>query len=297
MTLTPLGAAKAAFGSEPSDTPIIDRLGFWRSLAGLVIVVLVSLDVRPTEQAVGENVAAKPIVNALIMLFVVLPAVVIVLFVTRRSARRDLGWLDLGKKLGLWLITVGLPLVLFTEPELDLLRKYFLSVEFTDSGAVNWLLNVVEAVLIVWWFIYIGCGIFWAVRTYCFVGEFHPLLSPTLTGITVTVLSTIDFIGGNSNGLPHGLWLTIILVGLGTTLILAVAEYWKLVKIGFGWRTGAVQVPRRAQTSPDVGPPPQQYGYGPIGPGGPGVPPQQYGYGPTDPGGPATPPHRGSWQP
>lgn len=42
------------------------------------------------------------------------------------------------------------------------------------------------------------------------------------------------------------MWLTVTVCGLATILILATAEYWRLVRIGVGWRTGPNPAPRPA---------------------------------------------------
>jgi hypothetical protein len=91
---------------------------------------------------------------------------------------------------------------------------------------------------LLWWPVYLLCGIYWAGRTYCWIGEFHPLLAPTVTAIMTTVLATLDLASMDTKGLPRDVWLGITLSGLVSTLWLATAEYRKIVQMEVGWRTG-----------------------------------------------------------
>jgi hypothetical protein len=70
----------------------------------------------------------------------------------------------------------------------------------TDVNVVTGLGVLLMLALLVWLPVYIACGVFWAVRSYCFAGELHPLLAPTLTGITATVLTILDLARGKPTG-------------------------------------------------------------------------------------------------
>lgn len=211
-------------------------------MSGMAVVVLVSLNVRPTSEALVEETGAKPLVNATIMVLAVPLAVLIVLLITRGPARKLLGYRRMGRTFGLWLITVALPIVLLSEIDFESKGLPFENV--SEQNVATWLADTLILALVVWWIVYMACGVFWAVRSYCFVGEFHPLLAPTLTGVTAIGLAVRDLVEGDTNGLAHDVWLTLILCGLATTLILATAEYWQLVRLGVGWRTGPQPVPR-----------------------------------------------------
>lgn len=85
-----------------------------------------------------------------------------------------------------------------------------------------------------------------ALRSSCFVGDYHPLLGPAVTAAVVTTTTAITLIGFDTHGVGVDLWLVLTLGGLVTTIALAAAEHHLLrARHGIGWRTGPL--PQRGQ--------------------------------------------------
>jgi hypothetical protein len=216
-------------------TGTLERLGFWRSLLGLATTVFVSIDTRPVSDVVVDDAGTNVLRNALLGLLAVPVSMLAVYFLTQRQYRAELGFRRVIGRLALFLTTVLLPVVLITE---FLIGK---DLPFENATEVN-VVNVVGVLLLLglllWWPVYMLCGIYWAGRTYCWIGEFHPLLAPSVTAGMTTVLAVIGLVEMDTNGLAPEVWLTLTLGGVVTTLILATAEYVQLVRAGIGWRTG-----------------------------------------------------------
>lgn len=235
MPLNPLKVAKAAYKPSPEGMETLERVGFWRSLIGLATTVLVSIDVRPVSDVVVDDTGTNVIRNAILGLLAVPASMLLVYFLTHREARRELRFLPVFGRVALLITTVFMPVYLITEYLMDTDLPFTHDTEITVVNSVG---TILMLGLLLWWPPYMLSAIYWAGRTYCWVGEFHPLLAPTVTAGMTTVLTIIDVAAWKSNGLPVNTWLTLVVTGAITTLILAAVEYVKLVRRGVGWRTG-----------------------------------------------------------
>jgi hypothetical protein len=97
---------------------------------------------------------------------------------------------------------------------------------------------VMFALALLWLVVYL-CGVaFWASRTSCWAGLFHPLLAPALSAVVVGYFTVAALLGRDTGGVPLNLWLWLTFGGLITTLALVVAEHEKLRRDGLTWRGG-----------------------------------------------------------
>ena len=98
------------------------------------------------------------------------------------------------------------------------------------------LLGVVTGFL--WVIFYVLSVAFWASRTSCWAGKFHPLLAPAVSAVLVVYFTVVALIDQDTKGVPMDLWLVLTLGGLVTTLALAITEHESLRRRGYSWRSG-----------------------------------------------------------
>jgi hypothetical protein len=98
------------------------------------------------------------------------------------------------------------------------------------------LLGVVTGFL--WVVCYVLSVAFWASRTSCWAGKFHPLLAPAVSAVLVVYFTVIALIDQDTKGVPMDLWLVLTLGGLVTTLVLTITEHESLRRRGYNWPVG-----------------------------------------------------------
>ncbi|MGB3441071.1 MAG: hypothetical protein WBA97_20160 [Actinophytocola sp.] len=92
-----------------------------------------------------------------------------------------------------------------------------------------------------WLVVYLCFVAFWASRTCCWAGLFHPLLAPALSATVVGYFTVDALITRNTGGVPMDLWLWLTLGGLVSTLALVITEHEMLRRQdGYRWRGGPV---------------------------------------------------------
>ena len=230
--LLPWKTAKMALKPDNGDdeqAKKLDRLGFLRSVVGLVAVFVLSVDHRPaTDVLVGEPGGGVASTAALALAAV--PVCVAVLFAASPARYRPDLRAGLGKLLrraGIAVGTVGPPVVLvFVLDSTDVMSRL-------PAPAI--LFAVVAAA---WFLAYFLCVIYWAARTTFWIGELHPMLAPLVSSVIVCVFTVDTLVGWDSKGLPVGVWLMIVGCGLVSTIALAAAEYRHLQDTGIRLRTG-----------------------------------------------------------
>lgn len=229
--LLPWETAKAALKPDigtDEQAKRLDRLGFWRSLAGFVAVVVLSVDYRSVEDLVGE-----PGGNAASSAFLALAAapvfVAVVFLASPTRYRPDLraGVRKLLSRIAIAAGTVVPPVVL---------------VFVLNAGDVTSRLPAPVILVVVlaaaWFLVYFLCVVYWAARTVFWIGEFHPMLAPVVASLIVCALTVSNLVEWNTDNLPTGVWLMIVGGGLVSTLVLAAAEYRHLRESGIRLRTG-----------------------------------------------------------
>lgn len=230
--LLPWETAKSALKPDNGDdeqAKKLDRLGFLRSVAGLVAVFVLSVDYRPAKDIlVGEPGAAAASNVALALAAV--PVCVAVLFVASPARfRPDLraGLWKLLRRAGIAVGTVGPPVILvFALNSADVISRL---------PALAILVVVVAAI---WFLVYFLCVVYWTARTVFWVGELHPMLAPLVASLILCVLTVDTLVRWDNNGLPVGVWLMTVGCGLVSTIGLAIAEYRHLRDSGIRLRTG-----------------------------------------------------------
>jgi hypothetical protein len=235
--LLPWETAKAVLKPDNGDdeqAKKLDRLGFLRSVAGLVAVFVLSVDYQPAADLLIGSPGGAVASNAALALAAV-PVCVAALFAASPARfRPDLraGLRKLLRRAGIAVGTVGLPLVpVFVLDPTDM------------TARLPALVILVLVVALVWFLAYFLCVIYWAARTVFWIGALHPMLAPLASSVLGRVLTVEHLLGGDSKGLPVGVWLMIVGSGLVSTIVLAAAEYRHLHDTGIRLRTGPGAVP------------------------------------------------------
>lgn len=235
----------------------LDRLAFWRSVAGLAVVMLVTYSY---EENVWLDLLQKGIDTGRWAL-ILLPLPVLAMVIVTRPSRRALlvpGVLRLIRRALIALAFFHLPyaLILIAAGRFNwtsLLTGTF-SVEFRSeigwdaSGAdAFWLLIGILFVIafIPWYLCFWGCTIYWMSRTGLFVGEVHPLLAPICTTVVMLLVTGREIIEFDTE-VPGWLWLTLNICGTVTALVPAVLEYRHLRASGYRFREGPEPVTARS---------------------------------------------------
>lgn len=220
------------FGVAPSDYPLLDRLGFWRSVIGMATLIVVNFGVRaPTDVLYDEGVD-KAWMNTLYGFCAVPVAMVGMYFLTDPRHRGELAFRPTIRRLAGLLGTIALPMVLL------FVIGFFPEPEAWFDGDTNPVVKYSVGIAVLWFAGYFVAVAYWAGRTYFWVGDFHPLLGPSVTALMVVALTAISVLSADTKGLAWDVWLGLQAGGLFTTLVLAVWEYRLYRRDGVGWRTG-----------------------------------------------------------
>jgi hypothetical protein len=239
ILLQPWLLAKLLFKSEPGTTRkerLLDRIAFWRAAVGLATIALITSNYHgflfPWASVFGKTLQAGAIA-----LYLPPVAFLLLLAITRSGHRRAvvLGARRLLVRAGAALGVICLPFLVFA---------LLPDVHVTSS----WGLLVLLALpfLLLWYVTFWVCTVYWAARTGMWTGEMHPLLAPICTTLVMLGLNVAEFAGGDSQGLPYGIWLTLNLCGTVSSLALAWAEFRHLRSIGYRFRTGPEPMTRTA---------------------------------------------------
>ncbi|MEU4768978.1 hypothetical protein AB0H12_37595 [Actinosynnema sp. NPDC023794] len=234
----PWGAAARLFRvPPPADSPALGRVSSWRSVLGLLTLIVLGRGDRGVVDTLNEDGWGKTVENVIIALAIVPVAVLLLYLRTHREPRAGLRLRPVIGKIALLLLTTFgamAPIVLVVTNDL------FDTLKPTDFGtAVLALFGGLLAIAYALWVaVYVGCAAWWAVRGSCFIGEFHPLLGPAVTTAVVVTATAVELVEADTNGVSDPVWLTLTLGGLVTTLVLAAVEYSMLRARRIGWRTG-----------------------------------------------------------
>lgn len=215
---------------------ILDRLAFWRSMVGIVVVAIVAAMYQP------EAAAAVPVMTLLKALqsgavaLSLLPLSFLVMLVLTRPGRRRLLLRGGVRLLGRVMLALLPFLVLHLLPS-ELIYTN------PDIISVFLILMLLALPLVIIWFItFLCCTIYWAARTGFWTSEVNPLLAPIVTAALVVLLNGREMINGTANVVPPLLGLTLTIFGTATSVVLAALEYRHLRSIGYRFRNGPVPV-------------------------------------------------------
>lgn len=233
---SPWGAAHRLFGGPPpADSDALDIVGWVRSILGLITMIVLGSGDRGVFGTVNEEGWGKAVTTVTISLCVLPAAVVVVYLLTEPAFRPDLKLGRLAVRVFLLLVTTfGLmaPIIVFVQQVVEKGGE-------PGNPLLRLLIGLAAILYMIWVGPYLLCAVLLAVRTSCFVGDYHPLLGPAVTAVVVTVATAITFIGFDTHGVEVGLWLVLTFGGLATTLGVAAAEYFLLrARHRIGWRTG-----------------------------------------------------------
>ncbi|GAA4426683.1 hypothetical protein ACFQV2_23715 [Actinokineospora soli] len=238
----PWEAARRLFGGPPpAGSRALGALATARSVLGLLTLLVLGRGDRGVYETLDEEGWVKATITILIGLVVVPVAVVVLRVGTRPGFRSELRSRPVVTKVVLLLLTSAAtmaPIILsarngWLESWLDDLRAA------PGPFAVLVLPVVVTALSsVVWVALFVGNAAWWAVRTTCFVGDYHPLLGPAVTAVVVGVATAVSLVQAETHGLSGTTWLVLTLGGPVTTFVLVAVEYALLRARGIGWRTG-----------------------------------------------------------
>lgn len=207
---------------------ILDRLVFWRSVVGIVVIMLATYRFQDAMDVSGKTFL-KTLQTGALALYLLPLSFLVMLIVTRPGHRVQLlaGAVRLLGRGALALILFLLPFLLPSE------------VDFTNPDPRAAVFFILTAPLVIVWFCcFWCCTIYWAARTGFWTGEMSPLLAPIGTTVLMLLLNGQEIIGGDTDTVPYPLWLTLNLCGTTTALTLAVLEYRHLRSIGYRFRNG-----------------------------------------------------------
>lgn len=240
-------------------------LGTGRSLLGLATLVFVAAYTGTQEpgRVLVEEGWEKPAKNVVLALAIVPAAMILLFALTRGSHRGQFEWWPTIRKLALMVATTlgpMTPIILVATKSLPedvaviglyvvlglcwvaglvLLYRYFPQRALIAGILTAPFFALAMFLLAVLWLVlYIGSVAFWASRTSCWSGAFHPLLAPAVATVVVVFFTTQALITADTKGLSATLWLCLTLGGLLTTLALAAAEHEQLRRGGHRWLRG-----------------------------------------------------------
>jgi hypothetical protein len=238
-------------------TDLLSRVTTARAVLGMLSLIAVGLytGTRGPEQVLEDEGWGKTSLSVVIAVGLV-PVLMIATFAaTRGGHRRDFRlWPTIGRILLMAASTYAVmtPMILsgtgvvpgtkgflLVVAEMELIGILFAALSGFRGGTIL-LVGIVLGVFtgLFWVISYVVSVVFWASRTSCWAGRFHPLLAPAVSAILVVYFTVVALIDQNTAGVPLDLWLVLTLSGLITTLALAITEHESLRRKGYSWRSG-----------------------------------------------------------
>jgi hypothetical protein len=261
---------------ERSD--ILGSLMTARSLLGMLTVGAVSIETgSQNAYGVLSETWVKTLYNVVLAGCLLPVSMVLVLALTKSGYRKDLRWWPVLGRVGLMIGTAWIPLFGILDLMIQIVVPAIQNVPrgsmtaglaaltmWVSGGVIIFLavrghlsrvVTVIAAVvigpflgvflfsLLLWsplliWLAYFSCVAFWASRTCCWVGLFHPLLTPPLSAAIVTTFTVVSLVNADTEGVPVTLWLWLTFGGLASTLALATAEWVQLRRQGYRFLYG-----------------------------------------------------------
>ncbi|MEV0056126.1 hypothetical protein AB0H34_37270 [Saccharopolyspora shandongensis] len=232
--ILPWLAARFVFKPRISTLPkdrLLDRLAFWRSAAGLLVVVTASMAWREPFDVVGETFS-KAFMTAWYAALALPLSFLVMLGTTRSGYRAELlrGGLRLLGRVALGAGAITLPIAPFV-----LLDGEEVSI---NTGGKLLVFILVVLFIVCWYAPFWVCTIYWAARTSFWTSEIHPLLAPVASSFLVLLITGREMVKPDTESLPVPLWFTLNICGVLSTLTLAVVEYRHARANGFRFRYG-----------------------------------------------------------
>lgn len=243
------------YGSgKPPD--LLTRLSTYRSVLGMLTLIAVGLytGTRTPDQVLTEEGWDKTSLSVVIAVALV-PAFMIGTFLLTRRGFRQYRWWPTLWRIGMLAgstYALMTPMILAATgvlpgswgPPVVAIEFELIGLVVTvaaRAGCGPVLLGLILGVPIgaLWLIGYILSAVFWANRTSCWAGRFHPLLAPTVSAVLVCYFTVAALAGHDTGGLSAALWLVLTWGGLITTLALAITEHETLRRReGYRWRGG-----------------------------------------------------------
>ncbi|PKW16361.1 hypothetical protein A8926_4185 [Saccharopolyspora spinosa] len=207
---------------------LLDRLGFWRTVAGLFVVVATTIGFRGLLDLFWDLVGKGYATIGLAVFIAPLP-ILMALDARRNGYGHQLwpGFVRMVKRAALALIVIPLPLGIIV----GVVLLAFVAAWLTFVVVLPLILLGVVALL--WCVPFVVCTFYWAVRTSVWMSEVNPLLAPLAGTVFAVSISIQEFVGGDTKNVPLELWLALNVFGLVTTVLLGTAEYRHAKALGY----------------------------------------------------------------
>jgi hypothetical protein len=238
---TPWGMATRLFGA--SQLPYLAALGSlsaWRSVFGLATLLILGRGDRSVKGTLDQEGWEKPVITVTISLAIVPVAMAVLYLRTHRGSRPRLRLRPVVTKLILLVLTTfgAMAPIILSVQHPGLFPPHSGSAHTITEALIPAFGGLLALIYGLWAAIYVCCATWWAVRSSCFIGEYHPLLGPAVTAVVVTATTAAALIQSNTQGVSTHLWLVLTLGGACITLGLSAIEYYKLRARHINWRTG-----------------------------------------------------------
>ncbi|MCX2730372.1 hypothetical protein OOZ19_08975 [Saccharopolyspora sp. NFXS83] len=241
----PWRTAKALYKpaqATDSRARTLERIAFWRSVAGLATVIIVTSGHRTFWDNVLEA-TGKTATTARFAMYAAPFVLLLLFFATRADFRRRFraGVAHILRRLLLGALTTIVPVVVLVAAFFGLAGPGGRRAAAEDLTRWEVLLLVTLVLLMLWILLYSICTAYWAARTSFWTSDVHPLLAPTGSALLAASISVVEVVGRlheQQPEVPAHLWYPLNASGLVTTLVLATAEYRHLRGSGIGWSTG-----------------------------------------------------------
>ncbi|GAB3287042.1 hypothetical protein [Parasphingorhabdus pacifica] len=245
---------KPEVGPQPRDQ-LLDRLGFWRAVVGLAVVVLTTIQYQ-WEDLVWD-LTGKGFSTIELAVFVGAPAAILMAIDARQygyGPKLRQGLLSMVKRAGLGLlVAIPLPLGIVVGIVTALILLFG-----TPVGLLVLPMIPLGVVALLWCVPFVMCTFYWAVRSCLWISEVNPLLAPVATTVFAAAISIEEIATNDTNGVPVHLWLPLNIFGLITTVLLGTAEFRHARSLGHqflrGRETGPVPATPRQPSSGIVRP-------------------------------------------
>ncbi|MGP4016702.1 hypothetical protein [Saccharopolyspora sp. 5N708] len=221
---------KPEVGASQRDW-LLDRLGFWRTVAGLAVVVLTTIRFQG-EWGLAWNLAQKGLSTIGLALLIAPLAILMALDARQNGYGLQLwdGFMRMVKRgaLGLF-VAIPLPLGIIG----GIVFAVIASVAAGPVGLLALPLVPLGVVALLWCVPFLVCTFYWAIRSCLWMSEVNPLLAPVAATVFAVSISIEEIATISNNNVPIPLWLVLNIFGLITTVLLGTAEYRHASSLGY----------------------------------------------------------------
>ncbi|WP_346072055.1 hypothetical protein [Saccharopolyspora thermophila] len=221
---------KPEVGSLPRDR-LLDRLGFWRTVAGLVVVVATTVGFRgPVDLA--WDLTTKGLATIGLAVFIT-PLPILLALDARRNGNGPQLWQGFVRMVQRAVVALVVAIPLPIGIIIGCVAVLIAVVAAFPTGLLALPLVLLGVLALLWCVPFVVCTFYWAVRTCLWMSEVNPLLAPLAGTVFAVSISIQEFVEGDTKNVPFALWLALNIFGLVTTVLLGIAEYQHARSLGY----------------------------------------------------------------